>query len=109
NGSYTYSITNNAVQYLNPNNTYDNTITLKSIHVPHKQVSFTIHGVNDAAVIGDPTVPDVTEDSSPTTLAATGSIAVSDVDQNQWSEERGVGGVGGNLGGLRLVANGSYR
>ena len=50
---------------------------------PHTQVSFDIHGTNQAAVIGTPTVTDVTEGSNVTNgnLVASGSISISDVNQ----------------------------
>ncbi|MDX8454715.1 VCBS domain-containing protein, partial [Mesorhizobium sp. VK9D] len=51
-----------------------------------------INGVNDAAVIGTPTVADVTEDSANPTLTANGTISISDVDQNQSSFQTTVSG-----------------
>ena len=54
-----------AVQYLGANDTKVDTFTVTSLDGTTKQVSFTIHGTNDAAVIGNPTVHDVTEDSNP--------------------------------------------
>src|SRR5262249_57345108 len=75
-----------------------------------KQVSFTIHGANDAAVIGSPTVADGTEDTNVANgnLTATGAISISDTDQNQAFFLTGVSGAAGNLGSLTLAANGSY-
>ena len=46
-------------------------------------VTVTIHGANDVAVIGGVAVADVTEDSNPATLTATGALTVHDVDQGQ--------------------------
>src|SRR6185312_15446444 len=49
-------------------------------------VSFTVHGVNDAAVIGDPIVHDVTRDTgvgSDGNLTATGQLSIFDADQAQ--------------------------
>ncbi|WP_210239815.1 VCBS domain-containing protein, partial [Mesorhizobium sp. B4-1-1] len=68
NGSYTYSVANAAVQYLGENDTKIDTFTVTALDGTTKQVSFTIHGVNDAAAIGTPTVVDVTEDSASPTL-----------------------------------------
>src|SRR5262249_9304842 len=75
-----------------------------------KQVSFTIHGTNDAAVIGNPTVADVTEDTNVANgnLTATGTIPISDTDQNQAFFLTGVSGAAGNLGSLTLAPSRSY-
>ena len=64
NGSYTYSVADSAVQYLGAGDTKTDTFTVTSLDGTTKQISFTIHGVNDAAVIGTPTVHDVTEDAT---------------------------------------------
>ncbi|MBZ9892199.1 VCBS domain-containing protein, partial [Mesorhizobium sp. BR1-1-3] len=74
-------------------------------------VTVTIHGTNDAAVIGTPTVADVTEDtpnSAAVTLSASGTISISDVDAGEAHFQTTVAGAAGNLGGLVLAANGSY-
>src|SRR5260370_9292261 len=67
-------------------------------------------GPNDAAVIGDPTVHDVTEDVNVVNgnLTASGTISISDADQNQASFQTTVTGAQGNLGSLTLQANGNY-
>src|SRR5260370_10946784 len=68
-GSYTYSVANSAVQFLAGSNanggtsTHVDTFTVTAADGTTKLVSFTIHGTNDAAVIGSPTVHDVTEDT----------------------------------------------
>src|SRR5260370_24460616 len=64
NGSYSYSVADSAVQYLGAGDTKVDTFTVTSVDGTTKKVSFTIHGVNDAAVIGAPTVHDVTEDAT---------------------------------------------
>ena len=75
NGSYTYSVADNAVQYLGAGDTKTDTFTVTSLDGTTKQVTFLIEGVNDAAVIGTPTVHDVTEDASSPTLTASGTIS----------------------------------
>ncbi|TPI34348.1 hypothetical protein FJW07_25215, partial [Mesorhizobium sp. B3-1-9] len=90
------------------NDTKIDTFTVTALDGTTKQVSFTVHGVNDAAVIGTPTVADVTEDSASPTLTASGAISISDADQNQSSFQTTVSGDAGNLGSLTLAANGSY-
>src|SRR5258708_14430456 len=69
-----------------------------------KQISFTIHGTNEAAVIGDPPVHDVTEDVNVVNgnLTASGTISLSDVDQGQASFQTTVTGAQGNLASLTL-------
>ena len=64
NGAYTYSVANSAVQYLGAGKTKVDTFTVTSLDGTTKQVSFTINGTNDAAVIGTPTDALVTEDAS---------------------------------------------
>src|SRR5262249_52522310 len=62
NGSYTYTVPDSAVQFLGPNDTKVDTFTVTAFDGTTKQISFTIHGANNPAVIGDPPVHDVTED-----------------------------------------------
>src|SRR6185436_58795 len=70
NGSYTYSVANAAVQFLAGSNanggtsTHVDSFTVTAADGTTKDVSFTIHGTNDAAVIGSPTVADVSEDTA---------------------------------------------
>src|ERR1700732_4429805 len=63
-GAYTYSLGSSKVQYLGAGDTKVDTFTVTSLDGTTKQVSFTIIGVNDTAVIGAPTVVDVTEDAT---------------------------------------------
>ena len=69
---------------------------------------FTIHGINNAAVIGDPAVHDVTQAPAETTLTASGVLTVSDVDQGQASFQTAVVAADGTLGDLTLATNGAY-
>ncbi|WP_210333757.1 Ig-like domain-containing protein, partial [Mesorhizobium sangaii] len=91
--------------------THVDTFTVTAADGTSQLVSFTIHGTNDAAVIGTPTVADVTEDtpnSAAVTLTAAGSISISDVDAGEDHFQTTVSGAGTNLGSLVLAANGSY-
>ena len=110
NGSYTYTVANSAVQFLGANDTKVDTFTVTAFDGTTKQISFTIHGTNDATVIGDPAVHDVTEDTNVVNgnLTASGTLSISDADQNQASFQTGVTGAQGNLGSLTLQTNGSY-
>src|SRR5439155_984452 len=110
NGSYTYTVANAAVQLLGAGDSKVDAFTVTSFDGTTKNVSFTIHGQNDAAVIGDPTVHDVTEDANANAgnLTATGTISINDPDQNQASFQITVTSAAGNLGSLTLQTNGSY-
>src|SRR5690242_3841927 len=108
NGSYVYSVADSKVQYLGAGDTKTDTFTITSLDGTTKQVTFTIIGVNDAAIIGAPTVADVTEDSKSPTLKASGSISITDADQGEASFNTTVLSAAGNLGTLVLQKNGSY-
>ena len=73
-------------------------------------VSWTVTGINDAAVIGTPTVASVTEDVGVTNgkLTASGSISINDADTGQSQFKTGVSANASNLGSLVLNPNGSY-
>ena len=79
NGTYTYTVANNATEYLDAGQTKVDSFTITSIDGTTQQVSFDIHGTrNQAAVIGTPTVSDVTEGSNVTNgnLVASASISI---------------------------------
>src|SRR5207302_1712463 len=110
-GSYTYSVANSATQYLGANDTKIETFTVTAQDGTTKQISFTIHGANDAAIIGNPLVHDVTEDvavDGSGNLSATGTLSISDADQNQNSFQTAVLPTAGNLGSLTVDSGGSY-
>ncbi|HEY9879774.1 MAG TPA: VCBS domain-containing protein [Leptolyngbyaceae cyanobacterium] len=110
NGSYTYSVANSAVQFLGAGQTKTEIFTVEALDGTTKEISFTITGANDAAVIGTPNVAAVTEDVgvANSSLIATGSISITDVDQGQASFKSSVTKALGTLGDLTLAANGSY-
>jgi VCBS repeat-containing protein len=110
NGSYTYSVLNTEVQYLGAGETKIDTFTVKSFDGTAKDISFTITGVDDAAVIGELSNNRVTEDLAPVglNLQAAGTIIVSDVDQNQGFFSTTVASTSGNIGTLVLDRNGNY-
>ena len=110
NGAYTYSVPNSATQSLGANATHVDTFTVKSLDNTTQQVSFTIHGVNDFAVIGTPTVVDVTEDANVVggNLSLSGTLSIFDADQGEGSFQITVSPAAENLGSLTLAANGDY-
>jgi T1SS-143 domain-containing protein len=73
-------------------------------------VEIKLHGTNDVAVIGTPTVSSVIEDQGVVggMLTASGSISVSDADDGQSLLQTAVTPVGTVLGSLVLASNGSY-
>jgi VCBS repeat-containing protein len=110
-GRYTYSVLNADVQYLGAGITKIETFTVKSFDGTAKDISFTITGVNDAAVIGGPVPGAVKEDLSPNglgQLTETGRLSVSDVDTGESSFQTGVTPGAGDLGSLTLATDGSY-
>ncbi|UJW77423.1 VCBS domain-containing protein [Rhizobium sp. SL42] len=110
NGSYTYTVSNAAVQSLGAGTTKVDSFTVTALDGTTKVVEFTVNGANDAAVIGTPTNAAVTEDVSVVSgnLVATGSISISDVDAGQNSFKTSVTSANGNVGSLVLQSNGSY-
>ncbi|MEZ0054835.1 VCBS repeat-containing protein [Bradyrhizobium elkanii] len=108
NGTYTYSVDNSLTQMLGASDVKVDSFTVTTIDGTTKQISFTIHGTNDVAVIGDPVLHDVTEDAAAPTLTATGTLSISDADQNQASFQATVTPASGTIGSLTLAANGDY-
>lgn len=112
-GTWTYTAENSqaAIQQLGAGQFLTETFTIKSADGTDSNiVTVTITGANDAAVIGSPTVAAVTEDVAVTddNLTATGSISISDADQNQGAFQTAVTPTAGTLGTLTLAANGAY-
>lgn len=73
-------------------------------------VTLTITGMNDAAIIGQPTVCVVTEDKAVVNglLSASGVVTISDADRGEGSFRTDVSGANDNLGTLTLNADGRY-
>jgi large repetitive protein len=109
-GLYSFTVLNADAQYLGAADSKVDTFTVKSFDGTAKDVSFTTFGTNDAALIGDPTDADVTESFQVVSgnLQASGTISVSDVDQNQSGFQTGVTSASGALGNLVLSVNGAY-
>ena len=112
-GAYSYSVANADVQYLGANATKVDSFTVHSIDGTAKTVSFTIHGVNDAAIISDDPLAahhDVTEDSNVDgngKLVAAGTLAVSDVDQGEAKFVATT--TSGTYGAFSVDQNGQYQ
>ncbi len=110
-GSYTFAVSNAAIQYLNTGDSKIETFTVQSGDGTRKDVSFTITGADDGATIGDPSNNVLTEDKNvgPTgLLTAAGAIAISSPNADQAFFETTVESADDNLGSLTLDADGSY-
>ena len=117
NGSYTYTLDNSnaAVEALRSAtselyDTFTYTVRDTAGATSTATLTITIQGANDTATIGTPSVAVVTEDVgvSGGNLSATGSIAISDVDDHGAIFSTIVVPVGSPLGALVLAANGTY-
>ena len=74
-------------------------------------LNVTAVSANHPALIGDPIVHEVTEDTAVNgsgNLTASGTISITDADQNQASFQTTVTPAAGNLGSLVLQTNGTY-
>jgi VCBS repeat-containing protein len=113
-GVWGYTLNNAAanVQALRASDAVHDTLTVKSFDgTATHNIDVVINGVNDAAVIGDPSVPAVTEAAAVDgsgNLTAIGTVPISDVDKNEASFQTTVTGAANNLGNLVLAADGSY-
>src|SRR6202008_1616217 len=105
NGAWTYNLNNGAssVQALGANDHLTDTITVQSADGTTSQVTVTINGTNDAAVIGGTAAGVVKED---TTLSVGGTLTVTDVDGGQATFQAGT--LAGTYGSLTLGANGAW-
>jgi VCBS repeat-containing protein len=109
-GKYDYSVANAQVQYLGEGETKVETFTIKSFDGTSKDVSFTIVGANDGAIIGDPTDSIVIEDTElfRGNLVASGTISITDPDAGQSSFKTTVVPLVNTWGSLTLAADGAY-
>lgn len=109
-GTYYYIVRNADVQYLTTGTSRTETVTIVSDDGATKDIVFTIHGADDAAIIGNPDNASVTEDLnvSDGLLTAAGTITISDADHDQSRFQTTVTPATGTLGTLSLSADGGY-
>ena len=106
NGSYTYTVANGDVQFLGEGETATDTFKVTSLDGTSRNVSFTIHGANDAPVLtgAAATLNNGAEDA-PYILSANDLLAgFTDVDGNVLS----VTGLAADHGTLSDNGNGTY-
>ena len=108
NGNWTYTLDNaNAdVQALPLSATLNDVVTVTAVDGTTHDVTITITGINDAAVVSGDDQGAVTEDSDPATLTDTGLLAISDVDTGEavFTAET----IAGTFGSLTINAAGSW-
>ncbi|WP_061038139.1 VCBS domain-containing protein [Vibrio coralliirubri] len=104
-GAWTYSLDNNnpVVQRLGQGSTATDTITVHSADGTPHQVTITVNGTNDAAVIGGTNSGAVTEESQ---LQTSGTLTVTDVDTGEAHFSNT--DIVGNLGTLHLTDSGTW-
>jgi VCBS repeat-containing protein len=108
-GTFNYSVANSAVQYLGAEQTKTDTFTVRSLDGTAAQtITITLIGVNDPASISGTAALTLIEDASNPTLTASGSLAVSDVDQGESQFSTNVTSTEGNLGSLSITADGTF-
>ncbi len=106
-GEWNYNITNSqdAVQSLGQGDSLTDTITIRSLDGTEHDISITINGANDAAVIGGVDTGNLVEDAS-SILVANGTLAIDDTDSGENSFNAGT--VTGNYGSLTINQDGSW-
>ncbi|WP_197275922.1 VCBS domain-containing protein, partial [Vibrio coralliirubri] len=104
-GAWTYDLdnTNPIVQALGANKTATDTITVHSADGTTHQVTITINGTNDKAIIGGTSSGAVTEESQ---LQTSGTLTVTDVDTGEAHFSNT--DVAGTLGTLHLTDSGAW-
>ncbi|MFA0404148.1 VCBS domain-containing protein, partial [Vibrio sp. 10N.222.52.C12] len=104
-GAWTYSLDNNnpVVQRLGQGSTATDIVTVHSADGTPHQITITVNGTNDTAVIAGTNTGAVTEESQ---LQTTGSLTISDTDTNEAHFSNT--DIVGSLGTLHLKDNGDW-
>jgi VCBS repeat-containing protein len=109
-GHWVYSIdnANAAVQALNAGDTLTDTFTVTTVDGTSQQVTVTLHGANDAAVISGATAGSVTEDA--VSNNATGDLNSTDVDNpnDSWSVVSSPSASTGGYGSYTIDSSGHW-
>ena len=108
NGNWTYTLdnANAAVQALPLGAAMNDTVTVTAIDGTPHDITVTITGINDAAVVGGDDQGAVTEDNDPATLTDTGLLSISDVDTGEAVFTTAT--VAGAFGSLTITAAGNW-
>ncbi len=107
-GNWIYAADNTqlAIQSLGAGLTLTDTITVSSIEGTTQDVTVTITGVNDLAVISGDNIGAVTEDQSTSTISDSGKLDVTDVDTGEANFVTGT--LAGLYGSLTIDADGNW-
>ena len=107
-GSYTYTLNNSdlLVQSLGAGITATDTVAVQSFDGSTHNVTVTITGINDVAVVGGDDQASVTEDDDPLTLTDSGILTVADVDTGE--AEFNPETIVGTYGSLTIDALGNW-
>lgn len=110
NGTYTYRVLNEDVQYLESGQTENDSFTIYSADGTSKDISFTIIGSGEAAVIGTPIVNSFSQDTDPLNgeIKLVGSIPVADKDPGESGFQTTVTSATSNIGELVLDTSGGF-
>ena len=87
NWSYSADNTQSAIQTLGDGDSLTDTITVQSVDGTTKDITVTINGTNDVAVISGAETAAVTEDDA-ATLTASGKLDITDVDTGEAASQR---------------------
>ena len=105
NWTYTAQADNAAIQALGAGETLIDTVTVSSVDGTQQNITITITGTNDAAVIGGGDTGGVIEDGG-ATEAVSGALSISDADTGEELFTAGV--AAGAYGSLIIDANGNW-
>ena len=106
NWSYEADNTQTAIQALGDGDNLTDTITVQSVDGTTKDITVTINGINDIAVISGTETASVTEENDVATLTASGKLDITDVDTGEAAFSAGT--VTGTYGSLTIDADGNW-
>jgi VCBS repeat-containing protein len=109
-GTWTYTLDQSAVQDLDAGDTVTDTHTYTATDGTTQQITITITGSDDAAVISGTTIGNVTEGNvGDAAVTATGTISISDVDADDSPSFADVGATAGdNAYGNFVLSSGTW-
>jgi VCBS repeat-containing protein len=114
-GGYTYTVANAAVQYLGASDTKVDTFMIKSADGTSKDISFTVNGTNDVAVISGTKTGAVLEaggvaNAITGTPTATGTLTSTDIDgtANAFTAVAAGAASAGGYGTYEMTAAGAW-
>ena len=105
NWSYEADNTQTAIQGLGDGDNLTDTITVQSVDGTTKDITVTINGINDIAVISGADAASITEDDA-ATLTASGKLDITDADTGE--AVFSAGAVTGTYGSLTIDADGNW-